>query len=149
MNPIADRFLNAFRSRAACCKALLDLSARQQSLIEESDYSSLVDLLGHKQQLVDELTQRNFEGNDLWVAWQHQRTSLVETERQRCERVLDETDLLLKQLMELELSSTSELSSRKDVVQSALAEVHQGGQAAFAYQSPDEVPVSRRLDLDL
>ncbi len=149
MTAAADRYLEAFRSRTACCRALLELSSQQQDYIAASDYAGLIELLTHKQQLLDVLSNDSRDGSDLWQAWRTERDHLPHADRRACEQVLDEADELLKQLMSLEQSSTDLLSSRREATQLALAEVNHGGLAMHGYQSPAEANVSRRLDLDL
>lgn len=149
MTAPAERYLEAFRCRTAYCRALLELSSRQQDYIAASDYAGLIELLTHKQQLLDELTNVNHDGSNLWQTWRTERDRLPQAERQACERVLDEADELLKRLLSLEQSSTDLLSDRRDSTQLALAEVNQGGVAMQGYLSPAEATVSRRLDLDL
>ncbi|OYW21427.1 MAG: hypothetical protein B7Z55_05810, partial [Planctomycetales bacterium 12-60-4] len=100
----AEQYLEAFRGRAACCRALLDLSKQQQDYIDASDYSGLIELLTHKQQLIDELSRSDYDGINLWQTWRSERQQLEPEDRQACEQVLDEADRLLKELLSLEQS---------------------------------------------
>ena len=145
----ADRYLAAFRSRREYCRALLDLSVEQQALIAAEDYAGLVELLSHKQQLLDELLDAGREPAALWQAWRTERDRLPGDARQACEAVLDDVEQLLQKLRASEAESTQQFSANREVAQQLLRDVNQGRQLLAAYQSPSDPTAFRRLDLDL
>ena len=56
--------LQVLKERRTHCRELLDLSRRQNRVIEANDYSTLLNILGHKQRLLgrlDELKRRHPE----------------------------------------------------------------------------------------
>lgn len=146
---LADHYLSAFRMRAACCRAVQELSERQPACIAAGNYEELIELLNHKQLLVDQLIGNDGTSQSLWRAWQADRDQLAQTERTACEAVLDETESLLRQILEQDAASTHDMQSQRDTTQAALSEINHAGQAARGYESPYEMSVSRRLDLDL
>ncbi len=146
---LADRYLDAFRTRRACCRALLELSRRQADLISVRDYAALIDLLGHKQQLIDELAAPHGGLSPWWRGWKTDRERLAPGERAACEAVLDETETLLAELLSLDAAGTATLSTERESTAAALAEVNHAGLALEGYLPPAEVAVSRRLDLGL
>ncbi|HUQ71898.1 MAG TPA: flagellar export chaperone FlgN [Planctomycetaceae bacterium] len=145
----ADRYLAAFRSRREYCRALLDLSVEQQALVTAEDYPGLVELLNHKQQLLDALLDAGREPAALWQAWRTERDHMPGDVRQACEVVLDDAEQLLQQLLALEAESTQRFSANREIAQQLLRDVNQGSQLLAAYQSPSDPAAFRRLDLDL
>ncbi|MCA9020103.1 MAG: hypothetical protein KDA74_08180, partial [Planctomycetaceae bacterium] len=62
-----------FAVRLEYSRALLTLSLQQQELINEDDYSSLLDVLGKKQRLLGQLDQYTKQLPRLWEQWQQDR----------------------------------------------------------------------------
>uniref|UniRef100_A0A7C2NYZ2 Flagellar protein FlgN n=1 Tax=Schlesneria paludicola TaxID=360056 RepID=A0A7C2NYZ2_9PLAN len=145
----ADRYLAAFRSRRECCRALLELSAQQQTLAASGNYAELLELLAHKQQVLDVLVDPGRETLTLWQTWRQERDALPGEARRACEAILDEAEQMLQQLLGLEADSTAVLTVRRDHTEQLLRDVNQGRQALAAYQSPSDAVAAPRLDLDL
>jgi hypothetical protein len=145
----ATDFLTAFRTRRECCRALLALSTEQQALIAADDYSGLLALLAHKQQVLDALLNDRGEPGELRRAWQSARDRFPARMRQECEQTLAETEDLLRQLLASEQAAADLLTARRDATEQALAAVHRGGEAQAAYDAPLSGDLSRRLDVDL
>ncbi|MDZ4686364.1 MAG: flagellar export chaperone FlgN [Planctomycetaceae bacterium] len=145
----ADRYLAAFRSRREYCRALLDLSVEQQALVTAEDYPGLVELLNHKQQLLDALLDAGREPAALWQAWRTERDHMSGDVRRACEAVLDDAERLLQELLSIETESTQQFSANREIAQQLLRDVNQGSQLLAAYQSPSDPTAFRRLDLDL
>jgi hypothetical protein len=145
MTATADRYLDAFRSRRAYARALVELSAEQAELVAAEDYAALTALLTHKQQLIDAL----LEPTIAWQAWRTDRDKLPNIVRRDCEAILDEAEQLLNELLTCEADSTARLQQQRDTTERLLGEVNHGREAFTAYESPsDPIPI-RRLDLDL
>jgi hypothetical protein len=145
---VAD-FLAAFRSRHALCAALVELSEVQQALVAAEDYAALVELLSHKQRLIDSLLDSGRESPPLWQQWRAERDRLPSDLRHECTTILDEADRLLNQVLTLESESTQHMQQHRDVTERRLRDVNHGSQALAAYDVPSEPSRSRRLDLDL
>lgn len=149
MSAPVSHYLAAFTSRREICRALHRLTELQQQFITDQDYDLLVDLLGHKQQLIDALNDASRNPAELWQSWRSDRDRLPGDMKQQCEFVLEETETLLRELLRLEESGTELLTTRRDATAQALRDVNQGGLARLAYQPSTDLPSSRRLDLDL
>ncbi len=136
-------FFAAFHLRAACCRALLELSQRQSELISGDDYAELSQVLHSKQSLLEHLGKLSVEQASLRNAWSNQRTILPVADRQRCDAVLSETERLLATLLSVEQTSTALLTSRRDATQRELQGLSAGRQTRQAYQPGLPAAVSR------
>lgn len=142
-------YLQAFRERRAYCQALVELSEQQAERIESDDYTELVAILNHKQQLLDLLLSTGSPERDLWNDWKSNRDDLSQEDRDACNALLQETETLLQQLMLHEQDCTTHLATRRDEVQSALRRVQQAGVALDGYAPSAETQTFRRLDFGL
>lgn len=140
-------YLDAFRARRAYCDALLQLSRQQSGLIAADDYTQLLELLAHKQQLIDAWVQSNGRQQMAWQSWPQQRSRLEVAARTTCEELLEECRTLMADLMAEETCSTRELTMRKELAEQSLSAVCGGQQAAGAYAEIGE-PVRSLLNLD-
>ena len=66
--------LNILKMRRQHCRNLLDLSRRQRGLIDASDYSHLLTVLGQKQRLLGRLDELNTQHPDFRGQWARLRT---------------------------------------------------------------------------
>jgi hypothetical protein len=143
----AAEFLTAFQFRQAMCRALLDLSRRQSTLIAGDDYAQLHEVLKSKQGLIDHLGRMSQEQVSLYDAWPVQRDRLPATERERCDAVLAEIESLLTVLLSEEQASSNQLIVRRNVTQRELQSLAIGVETQRAYQSRPSPSLSR-LDLN-
>jgi hypothetical protein len=116
-------YFRQFSLRSEYFRALAELSQLQQQAIAASDYSSLLETLQHKQQLIDEL-------------------------RGRCETCLATSEQLLAQLLEAEANCTQELTVKRDRTRQELAAVSTGHLAHAAYHDREAPPLAARFDFD-
>jgi hypothetical protein len=145
----ATDYLAAFTARRECCRALIELSAQQSACIEHDDYSELLALLEHKQQLLDELWDAGRNAPPLWQTWRNIRDGIAPTLRAACDAVLAETDDLLRQVLTTEASSSALLIARRDAVERQLCLVNQAATTESAYRGMADLGGQRRLDVDL
>lgn len=145
----ADVCLEAFSARRAYSAALLELSERQQHLIEAEDYEQLLELLAHKQQLIDDWLIRQQAWAPVWSTWRQARTGLDAATRDRCEALRLVSDELMQRLMKTEDAATEELLRRRGETQQQLAATNNGLAVAGAYHDLDRGQSARRLNLDL
>jgi len=143
-SPHAD-FLAAFRARRAHCRALLELTMEQRALIATDDYTQLLRLLSHKQQVLDALLSVGREPVDVWGAWRSERERVPQPLRAECERTLAETEELLSQLLAQEQTCTAYLADRRHATESALCALNHGSAAQAGYGGHERR--SRRLDV--
>ncbi|MBI1345886.1 hypothetical protein GC163_06315 [bacterium] len=145
----SENYLQAFSERRAYCLALIDLSQQQFQLIAAEDYSGLLGLLSHKQQLIDLLVSSGAPESDLWQEWKQGRDRLSAADRAACETILDDTETLLRQLMQQEAQCTTHVATRHEAVQTALQQVQQAGVALNGYDASSTGASHRRLNIDL
>lgn len=142
----SDEYLAAFRTRQECCRALLELSREQRSLIEADDYEALIDLLQMKQRLVDELVG---PPNAPWKSWKKDRETLSSSSRTAGDALLEETEALLQSLLAVEQLGTNELTTRRDASERELAQLNSSRQIDSAYGPAPLVGSRLGLDIDL
>lgn len=142
-------YLQAFRERRAYCQALVELSQQQRQLIENDNYTELLSLLNHKQQLLDGLLASGSPQGDLWHDWKLERDHLSPKDRDACETELQQTEDFLQQLMEHEELCTTQLTTQRDAVETALRSVQRAGAALDGYATSTESRTFRRLDFGL
>jgi hypothetical protein len=149
MTPFAAAdFLAAFQARLACCRALLELSQRQATLIASDDYAELIIMLHTKQSLLEHLGRLAGEQQALREAWPLKRDLLPTDDVQRCNAILDETESLLDAILAEEQASSRLLIARRDATQRELQSIAAGIQTHAAYDSRPGPPLSR-IDLNL
>ena len=147
MTAIAPPFLEIFRGRRDGYRALLELSHRQQTLIEADDYTELLAVLGRKQVLLSRLEDVNRRYPDLREQWQASRSALPAEHRSTCEHLLAETEHCLAELLLVEQSSTESLTTRRDATQHELQAIARGSQAHEAYRDHLAPVTHRHLDI--
>ncbi|MFO0916898.1 MAG: flagellar export chaperone FlgN [Planctomycetaceae bacterium] len=139
----SQEFLNAFRQRSACFRALLELSQLQAGLIADDNYSDLTAMLHHKQQLLDHLSDVTATQSAVWQAWPRERNGLSDGDRRACDAELAAAESLVSVLISAEKSCTDLLSQRKNATQRELQAVAQGIKAESAYGLLSSPPLSR------
>jgi hypothetical protein len=148
--PILDQsnMLTVLNARRQHCRSLLDLSRRQRSLIDASDYSQLLSILGQKQRLLGRLDELNKEHPDLKSRWKQIRDAGDPDWRDDCEHVLAETESILAELIEEEEQSTDYLTRKRDATQKELHAVTEGSRVHDAYRDSLAPATHRHLDID-
>jgi hypothetical protein len=137
-----------FAVRLEYSKALLKLSLRQQELIQEEDYTSLLDVLGQKQRLLGQLDQYTSQLPRLWEKWQADRAQLPGELRETCETILQESEAVLAQLLQNEDTSTKSMVVRRDQTRQQLQSLNQGGKVGEAYRDSLAPVTHRHLNID-
>src|SRR5580698_3429718 len=120
--------LDVLKQRHAHCRQLLDLSRRQNRVIDASDYSSLLGILGQKQRVLarlDELKRRYPELGEQWTALRDQGRPEV---RSQCEGIISEIEAMLAELVQTEKVGAEQLIRRRDTTQKQLESIAQGFQ---------------------
>lgn len=141
-------FLQVFRSRREYCRALLELSYRQMELISADDYSQLMVVLGQKQRLLGRMEEMKKGQPELWRQWHDRRDQLEPALRNECEKVLEETENVLAELVQREKEGTDSLTARRDQTREQLQTVSQGTQVNEAYRNSLAPASHRHLDVD-
>lgn len=141
-------YLDLFTTKRDRCRALLELSRRQATLIARDDYTGLLDVLGRKQLILAELDNLKTEHATALARWRIDRDGLDDTARSDCETVLAETETLVARLVDVERSSTESLAARRDTTRDELESLAGGAAVNDAYRDSLAPSTHRHLDLD-
>ncbi len=135
-----------FQQRRAYLQSLASLACDQQDALEAEDYTQLLELLTYKQTILGRFEEFSQEHPELVSRWHDDRNRLKRDVRERCEVLLEDMELALRELIESEESTSHQLNNRKFGLQNQMEQITVGSRAHSAYH--DE-PVSRsRLDLN-
>lgn len=137
-----------FRDRRDLCRELLDLSRRQERLIEQDDYSSLLTVLSSKQRLLGRLDEIKCRHPDLLARWRAERDFLDPQFRVECEGWLAEAEASVAALIEEEQHSAEALTIRRDAARRQLEAIAQGSRVHHAYRDNLAPVTHRHLDVD-
>jgi hypothetical protein len=140
--------LEVLQHRRTHCRELLDLSRRQNRVIEASDYSSLLGILGHKQRILGRLDEVKRRYPELGRQWATLRETGQPGIRRLCEDIISETEAILAELVQTEKDGAEELSQRRDATRKQLESIAQGVHINETYRD-NIAPFSHRfLDLN-
>jgi hypothetical protein len=121
-----DDVLDVLASRRKHCRDLLDLSRRQNRVIDAGDYPQLMSILAQKQRILgrlDEIKQRYPELGRKWTAL---RATGPSTVRSDCEAIIAETEAVLAELLKNENDGAEQLSRRRDATRRQLEGISEG-----------------------
>ena len=118
--------LDVLKQRHAHCRQLLDLSRRQNRVIDASDYSSLLGILGQKQRILGRLDELKRRYPELSRQWTSLRDSGLPATRNDCESLIAETETILAELLDSEKQGTHQLSERREATRRQIEAVSQG-----------------------
>lgn len=109
------------------------LGARQGGLIDSDDSVGLLELLAHRQRLVDGIAELNATLEPFRARWGAVLGSLPEVERERVNRRLDALSELAGRIAERDEADRVRLAKRRDAVAAELTQVSRGRGAVAAY----------------
>lgn len=141
-------FADLFRKRRDQFSALLGYSRRQSDLIQADDYTELLVVLGQKQGILSRIDEINKQFPGLQDQWRQWRDHLDADTRDTCDRLLDETERILAELIEHEQASTVRLTERRNATQRQLEAVSEGSRVHQAYRDAVPPATHRHLDVD-
>ncbi len=139
--------LDVMKKKRQHFRSLLDLSRRQRGLIDSSEFSQLLTVLGQKQRLLGRLEELNKQYPDLRSLWGAQKETGDPEWRDDCEHVLAETEVILAELLQEEQQSTDHLAKRRDDTRKELQTVSQGTAVNEAYRDSLAPSTHRHLNL--
>ena len=119
-------FNTIFSARRDYYQEVLKLSKQQSSLIEQFDYSALLQLLGKKQRILGEPDHINERFPNLRTEWKASRDNFDAAVRSDCEHLLAEIEALLQELIQEEQSNTDTLIEKRDHTKQELETISQG-----------------------
>ena len=137
-----------FSVRLEYSKALLKLSIQQQALIDQEDYSGLLDVLGKKQRLLGQLDQYTKQLPTLWKQWKDDRDLMSVEQRETCEEILSESEAVLSKLLANEDTSTECMVVRRDRTKQQVQSLNQGEKVGEAYRDSLAPVTHRHLNID-
>jgi hypothetical protein len=141
-----ERLAELVRAKHACLTQLHGLGKRQLIVIADGDISLLLNLLSAKQSLLAEL-QTIERGLDPFRQQDpDERRWASATDRQRSSQVLEQCEMLLKDILAQEKQSEQQLCQRRDEAAARLQGSHLAFQARGAYHSDPGMRVGQ-LDL--
>ncbi len=139
-------YVALFQQRRAYLQSLASLAGDQQDALNSEDYSQLLELLTHKQSILGRFEEFSQTHPELVTRWHDDRNDLSDEVRQRCELLLEDMEVALRELIEYEESTSNQLERRRYRLESQLQHVSAGARAHTAYH--DEPVVRSRLDLN-
>ncbi|WP_339732167.1 hypothetical protein [uncultured Gimesia sp.] len=137
-----------FSVRLDYSKALLKLSFQQQDLINQDDYSGLLDVLSKKQRLLEQLDQYKKQLPALWEKWKSDRDQMSAETRETCEQILSESEAVLAKLLHNEDTSTQCMVDRRDRTKQQILSLNQGEKVGEAYRDSLAPVTHRHLNID-
>jgi len=140
--------LNTLKKRRAHCAELLDLSGKQAELVESSDYTQLLEVLGRKQRVLGRLDELKQRQPDLAEQWRVARNTAPQEWCDDGEHVIAETEAILAELIEQETQSTERLTRRRDSAQKDLQAISNGSRAHEAYRDGMAPATHRALNIN-
>lgn len=141
-------YLKLFSVRLEYSKRLLKLSFLQQDLIDQNDYTGLLDVLGQKQRLFGQLDQYTKQLPMLWEKWRSERDLLLADQREACEQILQESEEVLAKLLKNEDTSTQCMVDRRDHTNQQIQSLNQGEKVGEAYRDSLAPVTHRHLNID-
>lgn len=115
--------LDVLQRRREFCRAMLELSRRQVGLIDDGNFTELLQLIAQKQRVLEHLAELGRSFGGIVDFWKSVRDRLSSDVRSRCQAAIDDAETLLAESMELEKQGTAVLSQRRDETQGRLKEI--------------------------
>src|ERR1700685_687793 len=136
--------LDVLRRRRAHCNDLLELSRQQNRIINASDYSSLLGVLGQKHRILGRLDEIKRRYRELGRQWTALRESGPPSVRQDCQAVISETESILSELLQTEKDGAEQLQDRRDETRRQLESIAEGVHVNDVYRD-NVAPFSHRF----
>lgn len=115
--------LDVLQRRREYCRAMLELSRRQVGLIDDGNFTELLQLIAQKQRVLEHLGELGRAFGGIVDFWKSVRDRLTDDVRSRCQAAIDDAESLLSESMALEKQGTAVLSQRRDETQGRLKEI--------------------------
>jgi hypothetical protein len=124
------------------------MSRRQNRVIDASDYSSLLVVLGQKQRVLGRLDEIKRRYPELGRQWATLRETGLPSLRRDCEQIISETEAILAELVQTEKDGAEQLCQRRDATRRQLESIAQGVHVNETYRD-NIAPLSHRfLDIN-
>ena len=139
------RMTEIMTERASVLEQLLVVSQSQLKLVRGSDISSLLQLLARKQRFLDDLESCERALDPFRGIEPEKRKWDSGQDRDDCSNAMKKCEDLLKQILELDNTSESELGVIKDQTQARIKSLESCGRAANAYAKQDSSPYNATI----
>lgn len=139
--------LSVLRRRREFARAMLELSRKQRELISQRQFSELVQLIAQKQQVLEHLTELGQAFGGIVAHWKSVRDQMDSALRAEHQQVIDETEALLAQIMEIEQQGTTELAQHRDETRKKLLNAEHLNETKSAMAGYEQTPSPRFLDV--
>ncbi len=147
MSPTAKQILLAAEVQRDYGIELVKLSQTQHDLIEAEQYSSLIEILQHKQTILDRLHDRTTSNHQHLREWPNIRETFSYQERNSIEGILADTESRFAELAQLEAHCTQMLQAQRDQTAAQLKKLSQSNNVRATYQSVLAPETQSRIDL--
>ena len=115
--------LEVLERRREYCRAMLELSHRQAGLIDDGNFTELLQLIAQKQRVLEHLAELGRSFGGIVDFWKSVRDRLPADVRSKCQSAIDDAETLLAESMALEKQGTTVLTQRRDETQGRLKEI--------------------------
>lgn len=146
MNSTAQQILRAAEVQRDYGIELVKLSHTQRDLIEAEQYSSLIEVLQHKQSILDRLHDPSTTNHQHLKQWPNIRKTLSLQERHSIEAILEDTERRFAELAQQEALCTQMLQTQRDQTAVQLKKLSQSNNARATYQSVLAPDTQSRID---
>ena len=147
MKHSAEQFLQAAEVQRDYAIQLLSVSQMQRELIENGRYSELIELLQHKQCILDRLHDRDAPNRQCLKDWPSMRSRFASGERNSIEQTLSESERLFGDLAQHESECQQLLQTQRDETGAQLKRLSQNQNVRAAYQSVVAPEPQSRINL--
>ncbi|NQV27279.1 MAG: hypothetical protein HQ518_23265 [Rhodopirellula sp.] len=138
--------LDVLQRRREYCRAMLELSRRQAGLIDDGNFTDLLQLIAQKQRVLEHLAELGRSFGGIVEFWKSVRDQLAVDLRTRCQSAIDDAESLLSESMVLEKQGTAALSQRRDETQGRLKEIGEAS-SGLSGRGKGSAPRPRFLDV--
>lgn len=142
-----ETMIDLLRAQVSLYAKLESLSSRQRSLVAAEDVGPLLALLADRRRVSEQLTTMAARLAPVRENWSVHRGHLSHDQRTEADRLLSESRIRLKSVMDNDEVDARVLSGRKQAVAGVLRKTHSMGEAISAYRpSVGGMDRTRRMD---
>ena len=131
-----DILMQLVRARYTCLVQLRDLGRRQTELIGEDNVTGLLDVLSVKQKPLSDIQRIEKALNPYREQDPEQRLWQSHDDREACARLVQQCELLLKEIVVQEKRCEETMVQKRDATAIRLQQLRSAGQAQGAYTAP-------------
>lgn len=134
MSQSPETIIDLLKTQVSLYTKLESLSSRQRSLVASDDVGPLLALLADRRRVSEQLTTIAKKLAPVRKNWSAYREGLLKDQQMEADRLVSDSRLRLKNVMESDELDARVLSGRKQAVASVLRHTHSMGEAITAYR---------------